>query len=170
MNNQKGFTLIELMIVIAIIGILASIAIPQYQNYVARAQLSEAISLIDGVKTALTENMLQTSQCPANATASAGGIDVSTSISGSYVLSVATGGTYSATGDSCTITATMKNDVTTGTGTSATTTSVNVAAGIKGKKVQMQASQANTGSITWKCVSDADAKYLPSICSNGTIQ
>lgn len=55
MNAQKGFTLIELMIVIAIIGILAAIAIPQYQNYVARAQATEAVNLLGGLKLPLSE-------------------------------------------------------------------------------------------------------------------
>lgn len=50
MNAQKGFTLIELMIVVAIIGILAAIAIPAYQDYIARSQVSEAMELASGLK------------------------------------------------------------------------------------------------------------------------
>ena len=54
-QNQQGFTLIELMIVVAIIGILAAVAIPSYRDYTARAQMSEALSLLSGFKTGLAE-------------------------------------------------------------------------------------------------------------------
>lgn len=56
MNAQKGFTLIELMIVIAIIGILAAIALPAYQDYIAKSQAAEAFTLADGLKTTIATN------------------------------------------------------------------------------------------------------------------
>ena len=62
MNAQKGFTLIELMIVVAIIGILAAIAIPAYQDYTARSQLSEGVSLAGGLKTQINDS-LQAGSC-----------------------------------------------------------------------------------------------------------
>ena len=61
---QKGFTLIELMIVIAIIGILAAIAIPAYQNYTIRAQVTEGLTLADGWKTAISEYYANTGVWP----------------------------------------------------------------------------------------------------------
>jgi type IV pilus assembly protein PilA len=80
---QKGFTLIELMIVIAIIGILAAIAIPAYQNYLIRSQVTEGLSLADGWKTAVSEFYAQygafpsgvsaTGAAPAAGTATCGG-------------------------------------------------------------------------------------------------
>ncbi|EMT5308843.1 pilin [Neisseria gonorrhoeae] len=63
---QKGFTLIELMIVIAIVGILAAVALPAYQDYTARAQVSEAILLAEGQKSAVTEYYLNNGEWPAD--------------------------------------------------------------------------------------------------------
>ena len=86
MKNQKGFTLIELMIVVAIIAILAAIAISQYQDYVIRSQVSEGSSLADGIKTAVGEFVNNRGYFPA-ANISAG-LAAATSITGEYVGAV----------------------------------------------------------------------------------
>ncbi|ENX3332493.1 pilin, partial [Neisseria gonorrhoeae] len=83
---QKGFTLIELMIVIAIVGILAAVALPAYQDYTARAQVSEAILLAEGQKSAVTEYYLNNGEWPENNTSA--GVASASDIKGKYVESV----------------------------------------------------------------------------------
>ena len=90
MKNQKGFTLIELMIVVAIIAILAAIAISQYQDYVIRSQVSEGSSLADGVKTAVGEFVNNRGYFPPSN--SSAGLAAAGSITGEYVGAVAING------------------------------------------------------------------------------
>jgi type IV pilus assembly protein PilA len=137
---QSGFTLIELMIVIAIIGILAAIAIPAYQDYIARSQMSEGMSLASGSKTAVAEFYSNKGYWPAN-NASAG-VASPTSIKGKYVtyVSILPGGR---------IVARLK--------------SIGVANGITSTDLTLSAADRG-GSFEWACSSAAQDKYLPTIC------
>ncbi|MBH2172965.1 pilin [Neisseria meningitidis] len=154
---QKGFTLIELMIVIAIVGILAAVALPAYQDYTARAQVSEAILLAEGQKSAVTEYYLNHGEWPGDNNSA--GVATSTDIKGKYVKEVK-----------------VANGVIT-----ATMLSTGVNKEIQGKKLSLWAKR-QAGSVKWFCgqpvtraaATDADVtadsgneidtKHLPSTC------
>jgi len=141
---QKGFTLIELMIVVAIIAILAAIAIPAYQDYVIRSQVSEGATLADGSKTAIAEYYANYGTFPPSNVSA--GIASSVSIVGSFVQSVNVG-------------ATAGQILVTYGGTHP----ANIA--ITGSTLIFSADTANVGAISWVCTAGTIvSKYRPSEC------
>lgn len=136
---QKGFTLIELMIVVAIIGILAAIALPAYQDYTARSQVSEGLSLASGLKVQVADVYADTGTLTGISSGS-NGIPAAADVTGKYVTQVEVADGV--------ITATMGNDA-----------SALVAAGT----IELEPTD-NGGSVSWACTSSLDAKYLPAAC------
>jgi type IV pilus assembly protein PilA len=138
---QKGFTLIELMIVVAIIAILAAIAIPAYQNYLIRTQVSEGATLVDGAKIAQSEFYSNTGHF--TTVAASAGLPSASSITGKYVTKVDIAGTAGQ------IVATFGDQAN---------------SAISGKTFVLSA-VTSTGSTSWTCTkSTVDNKYLPSSC------
>jgi type IV pilus assembly protein PilA len=140
MKKQQGFTLIELMIVVAIIGILAAIAIPAYQDYTIRAQVSEGINLSAGAKAAISEYFMDKGALPLNNAEA--GLDTPTAIVGNYVTQVA-----SANG---TITVTYGNEANTAIDT---------------QTLSLVPDTTSGGSVQWTCSRGSlAAKHVPSAC------
>jgi type IV pilus assembly protein PilA len=141
-KQQKGFTLIELMIVVAIIGILAAIAIPAYQDYTIRAQVSEGMSLTSGVRTAVSEFLQTTGEWPTDNIQA--GVTPPTSITGNYVQQVVV--------QESLITATFSS-----------TAPQRANARIDGDTLILSG-QDMGGSVQWSCAGTIEPKYLPSTC------
>ncbi len=140
MRASQGFTLIEMMIVVTIIGILASLAIPAYQDYIARAQVEEAINLAGGYKSMVAEAITFGDECPP---------DAMTASSGSYVDSVE----LLASGTTCQVIAEFKNS--------------GVSIALQGKTLTLSMDRAaNDSFLQWNCTSaDIQQKYLPKTCT-----
>ena len=135
---QKGFTLIELMIVVAIIGILAAIALPAYQDYTKRTHVSEGLTLAGGAKTSVTEFYSSMGHFPSSHTSA--GLAADTDIKGNAVTKV------TVTANTGLITITYNDKVESG-------------------KTLVLSPATNAGSITWKCKGgDVNTKYRPSNC------
>ncbi len=138
---KQGFTLIELMIVVAIIGILAAVAIPAYQDYLARAQMVEALNLLSGTKTPIADYYGNFGIWPTGSAFSS----LISQQSGMYVASMS-----AANPSDFEITVTMKN--------------AGVSPGIGGKQLQLATSNAQTWTCKPATVNGVDSKYLPQVC------
>ena len=154
---QQGFTLIELMIVVAIIGILAAIAIPQYQTYVAKSQVARAMEETGALKTAY-EDCLNNGQTAANACNM--GATSSNIISFSAPLT-------STAGTPLTATTAVNSAALTPTGTISATFAGNASSALTSGTAKT-ITWTRTADGSWTCRTTADAKYAPAGCPSGT--
>jgi type IV pilus assembly protein PilA len=144
---QQGFTLIELMIVVAIIGILAAVALPAYQDYTVRAKVSEVVLAASGGKTAVAEFYASNSRMPSTGVASAG----ITNQASKYVTSVA----WTRTSDTAGYIVALATSAVGGGVTSS-----------QGVRLTGTVADTATGVVGWVCTSEGSlaARYLPANC------
>jgi len=168
MKVQKGFTLIELMIVVAIIGILAAIAIPQYQNYVARSQVSRVMAETGGMKTLVEDCLNSGKGTIGDATSDSTKCDPAVGVAQSNLISTTSGAKQGSSPDPASgtgypqvaITGTGTPAVPTGAATITATFGNSAAAAISGKTITW--TRSTTGG--WTCGTNVDGKFAPTGC------
>jgi type IV pilus assembly protein PilA len=141
MTNQKGFTLIELMIVIAIVGILAAVALPAYQDYTIRAKIAEPMAVLSEAKTSMSEYFVAMGKLPADATAAGIRTTIGTDITASMAVA-----------DTGNLTVTLTADASLGDAAS--------------QDILLSLKSSTNGQLQYKCIAGTGmaVKFLPANC------